>query len=141
VTGLKILKLIYNDENIYIHRISKDAAYLQKLQNIENDTGRPISSKNTDFEALETKWIFAPGLHLGIDQHNHSIVLAARITYVHTFLHILRLICTRPWDGMSDASEADIKECLQILMDWAGVVNAIKINGVCASYPFMSIMF
>jgi hypothetical protein len=32
---------------------------------------------------------------------------------------------------MTSGSESHIKEALQILMDWAGCVNAIKINSVC----------
>lgn len=50
-----------------------------------------------------------------------------------SFLYLLAYLFTihRPWGSMVPSRETHIKETLQILMDWAGCVNAIKINSVC----------
>jgi hypothetical protein len=55
-------------------------AYLHSLQSIETATGRPVSFKDPEFKALKTMWIYNPGLHIGIDRYDGSIVFACRIT-------------------------------------------------------------
>jgi hypothetical protein len=74
------LQLIYDDTNITIHHISKDKSYLSDLQKIELATGSPLSFNDPNFQKLKTTWISDPGLHLGIDKYDNSVVFACRIT-------------------------------------------------------------
>jgi hypothetical protein len=61
---------------------------LADLQALEVKRSRPLSHDDTEFRKHDTKWIYKPGLHIGISsgEEGHHIVFMVRIRYAKYFI-------------------------------------------------------
>lgn len=78
----QVLSEIYGEKDIFIHHLTKSAEYFQKICNLETTTGSPVSVDDPEFPKEQTLWINEPGLHLGVDSEDASLIFAIRIRSV-----------------------------------------------------------
>ena len=74
-------------DRVYIHNLSWSSEYLAALQCLEVKHNSPLSYHDVEFKSLHTKWIYEPGVHIGIRQAKRQIVFMLRITYANSIFH------------------------------------------------------
>jgi hypothetical protein len=68
--------------------LTKDSDHLSKLQSLEFKKKAPLFHCDPEFIALETKWIYETGLHVGISRGADGllcIIFMVKIRYVKFF--------------------------------------------------------
>lgn len=60
--------------------IEKRKALLKQLQDLENLRGRALDKTDELFPVDKIHWIASPGLHVGIDPEDGSLVYLVRIS-------------------------------------------------------------
>jgi hypothetical protein len=70
-------------DRVHIHNLVLDARYLKELQSLEVKRNHPLSYNDPEFKLLNTKWIYEPGVHIGIHQARKQIIFMLRIMYAN----------------------------------------------------------
>jgi hypothetical protein len=73
------------EDRVHIHNLLKDIKYHERFQSLEVERNSPLSYLDKEFERLNMKWIYKPGVHVGIFQDGQAgseIIFMLKIRYI-----------------------------------------------------------
>ncbi|KAJ7133890.1 hypothetical protein C8R43DRAFT_1239394 [Mycena crocata] len=115
----QMLAAVYNQkvDQIHIHTVKRDMAALKRLLDREEEKSSPLSRSDIDELIPGFRWIHEPGVHLGFlsEEGKDTITVVFAVKF-------------HAWGEMEVATQVDVQETLQTIMDWSEIVYPIKSN-------------